>query len=339
MRVRSFYGFKFIPPVLVFWAGCAVEKGDLKPFAPLPESFDSRKNSGTEAKLKLGRMLYFDPRLSASGAVSCNTCHPLDRYGVDGEPVSTGHRGLKGNRNAPTVYNAAGHLAQFWDGRAPDVEEQAKGPILNPVEMAMPNEQAVVRVLKAIPEYGALFAEAFPGEKDPVTFDNVARAIGAFERKLRTPSRWDRYLEGQDAALSAAEKAGFQVFTRTGCASCHSGPLLGGNLYQKLGIVHPWPDDADMGVFMVSGKEADKMVFKVPSLRNVAETAPYFHNGKVATLPEAVRKMAFYQLGKVLTNDEVEAIILWLRTLTGELPSTYIRPPRLPGLDSARGSE
>lgn len=339
MRLRGFQRFKLLLLIPVFWAGCAVERGDLKSFAPLPESFDSRKNPSSEAKLRLGHMLYFDPRLSASGAISCNTCHPLDRYGMDGEPVSTGHRGLKGTRNAPTVYNAAGHLAQFWDGRAPDVEEQAKGPILNPVEMAMPNEAAVVRVVKAIPEYVALFSEAFPGQKDPVTFNNLACAIGAFERKLRTPSRWDRYLEGREAALSAAEKAGFRVFTRTGCASCHSGPLLGGNLYQKLGIVNPWPDDTDMGVFMVSGKEADKMVFKVPSLRNVAETAPYFHNGKVATLPEAVRKMAFHQLGKVLTNDEVEAIVLWLRTLTGELPADYVRPPRLPGLDSARGSE
>jgi len=308
--------------------GCAVERGELKPFAPLPKDFPSRRNPVTEPKVRLGHMLYFDPRLSADGTVSCNTCHPLDRYGADGKPVSIGHRGLKGTRNSPTVYNAAGHVAQFWDGRAPDVEEQSKGPVLNPVEMAMPSEAETVRVLKSIPEYPPMFAAAFPGESDPVTFDNMAKAIGAFERKLRTPARWDRYLEGDRNALTPEEKAGFQTFLKAGCASCHSGPLLGGNIFQKLGIVVPWPDDTDMGVFMVSGKEADKMVFKVPSLRNITETAPYFHNGKTATLSEAIRKMGIHQLGKALTDAEIQAIIVWLRTLTGELPADYLRPPR-----------
>ena len=309
-------------------AGCAVERGDLKPFAPLPRNFESRKNPSSEAKIRLGHALYFDTRLSADGTVSCNTCHPLDRFGADGKPVSTGHRGLKGTRNSPTVYNAAGHIAQFWDGRAPDVEEQSKGPVLNPVEMAMPGEAETVKVLKSIPEYPAMFALAFPGEKDPVTFDNMAKAIGAFERQLRTPSRWDRYLEGDRNALTPEEKAGFQVYLKAGCASCHSGPLLGGNIFQKLGTVAPWPDDTDMGVFMVSGKEADKMVFKVPSLRNITETAPYFHNGKTATLQEAIRKMGIHQLGKAFTDGEIESMIVWLRTLTGELPAAYLRPPR-----------
>jgi cytochrome c peroxidase len=311
-------------------AGCSVESGALKSFAPLPKSFASRKNPSSDDKVRLGRMLYYDPRLSKSQTVSCNTCHPLDRYGADGNPVSTGHRGLKGNRNSPTVYNAAGQIAQFWDGRAADVEEQSKGPVTNPVEMAMPNSIAVVAVLKSIPDYVGLFKEAFPGEADPVTFDNMAKAIGAFERGLITPSRWDKYLNGDDKAVTPEEKAGFDTFTKTGCGSCHAGPLAGGNIYQRLGISNPWPDDTDMGIFMISGKASDKMMFKVPSLRNVAETAPYFHNGKVATLEEAVRKMGHYQLGKELTADEVRGIVLWLRTLTGEIPKDYVKPPALP---------
>jgi cytochrome c peroxidase len=311
-------------------AGCSVESGGLKSFGPLPKNFASSKNPSTADKVRLGQMLYYDPRLSRSQTVSCNTCHPLDKYGADGQPVSTGHRGLKGNRNAPTVYNAAGHIAQFWDGRAPDVEEQAKGPVTNPVEMAMQDAASTVAVLKSIPDYAGIFREAFPGEPDPVTFDNMAKAIGAFERGLVTPSRWDKYLEGDSGALTPAEKAGFQTFSNAGCGSCHMGPLLGGNIFQKLGISNPWPDDTDMGVFMVTGKDADKMMFKVPSLRNVTETAPYFHNGKVATLEDAVRKMGHYQLARELTREEIGGIVAWLKCLTGEIPKEYVRQPALP---------
>lgn len=309
--------------------GCSVERGDTKSFSPLPRAFDSRKYPESEDKVTLGRMLYYDPRLSKDQTISCNSCHQLDHYGADERSVSIGFKGLKGNRNAPTVYNAAGHLAQFWDGRALDVEEQAKGPITNPVEMAMPEKDAVA-ALKSIPEYVERFSAAFPNDSDPVTFNNVGLAIGAFERGLVTPSRWDRYLQGDRNALSEAEKAGFQTFTKTGCASCHMGPLLGGNIFQKLGVSMPWPDDTDMGVYMISNKPADKMVFKVPSLRNVAQTGPYFHNGKVASLDEAVRKMGSYQLGKALTADEVRSIETWLRSLTGEIPQDYIRKPALP---------
>ena len=205
-------------------------------FKPLPDAVESQKNPITEAKVNLGRMLYYEPRLSKNQDISCNTCHDLAKYGVDGQPVSDGHKGQKGTRNAPTVYNAAGHFVQFWDGRAPDVEEQAKGPVMNPVEMAMSSDKAVVAVLKSMPEYVDAFKKAFPAEKDPVTFENTARAIGAFERRLMTPSRWDKFLKGDQAALSNAEKAGFNKFMEAGCQACHAGTYLGGEVYQKIGM-------------------------------------------------------------------------------------------------------
>src|SRR5512135_2152368 len=174
----------------------------LQMFAPLPVVMSSPENPVTDAKVRLGRILYYDPRLSANQKISCNTCHPLDAYGAESKPVSTGHKNQKGNRNAPTVYNAAGHFVQFWDGRAPTVEEQAKGPITNPVEMAMPSNSAAVQVSKSMPEYVALFETAFPKDTDPITYNNMALAIGAFERELVTPSRWDTFIQGDPSALT-----------------------------------------------------------------------------------------------------------------------------------------
>ncbi len=302
----------------------------LRMFRPLPTTMDSEKNPSTEPKVNLGRMLYYDTRLSKNQDVSCNTCHELDKYGVDHAAVSTGFKGQKGNRNSPTVYNAAAHLAQFWDGRAADVEEQAKGPLLNPVEMAMPSGEGAVAVLKSMPAYVQAFQEAFPGEKDPATFDNMAKAIGVFERHLMTPSRWDDFLKGNNAALSTAEKAGFLKFTEAGCQSCHMGALVGGGMYQKLGLVEPWSDSSDLGRFQVTKQESDKLVFKVPSLRNIEKTAPYFHDGSVATLEQAVKLMGKHQLGKQLQDDEIQSIMTWLKSLTGTIPSDYIKPPKLP---------
>jgi cytochrome c peroxidase len=203
-----------------------VDPVKLQLFQPLPEAIPSRTNQVTDEKAILGRMLYFEPRLSKGQDISCNSCHMLDQYGVDFQPTSEGHKGLQGDRNSPTVYNAAGHFVQFWDGRAADVEEQAKGPIMNPVEMAMPSEKRVIEVLKSMPEYVDAFKKAFPGEKDPVTYENVARAIGAFERKLVTPSRWDRFIRGDSRALTDEEKAGFNLFMETGCQACHAGASL-----------------------------------------------------------------------------------------------------------------
>jgi len=299
-------------------------------FTPLPADFATDTNPITPAQVELGRMLFFEKRLSANGRLSCNSCHDLAAYGVDHQPTSTGYRDQKGTRNSPTVYNAAGYFAQFWDGRAPTVEEQAKGPILNPVEMAMPSETAAVAALKSIPEYVARFGAAFPDSSDPLTFDNIAVAIAAFERKLVTPSRWDRFLAGDQNALSRQEQAGFHRFMHTGCASCHFGTFVGGRAYEKLGEAQPYPDSADLGRFQVTKDASDRMLFKVPSLRNVEQTAPYFHNGKVATLDEAVAKMGKYQLGVNLSPAERAQIIGWLKTLTGALPAQYIAEPRLP---------
>ncbi len=314
------------PPV----AGNAIDASKLQMFEPLPEVMPSKTNPITEEKVALGRMLYYETRLSRSQQIACNSCHSLSNYGVDGQPTSDGHKGQKGNRNSPTVYNAAGHFVQFWDGRAADVEEQAKGPVMNPVEMAMKSEKEAVSVLKSIPEYVDAFKKAFPEDKDPITYDNMAKAIGAFERKLVTPARWDKFLRGDQTALTAEEKAGFNAYTAAGCQTCHVGTYLGGNLFQKLGVAKPWPDTSDPGREKVTKSEADRMVFKVPSLRNIAKTGPYYHNGQVATLEEAVSKMAEYQLGKTLPPAEVKSITTYLNSLTGDLPVDYIKQPPLP---------
>lgn len=299
-------------------------------FAALPAAMESASNPITAAKVELGRKLYFDERLSKNHDVSCNTCHLLDNQGVDGLPTSTGHKGQIGGRNAPTVYNAAGHITQFWDGRSADVEDQAKGPPLNPIEMAMADENAVVTVLKSIPGYVSLFSIAFAEDQDPVTFDNMAKAIGAFERGLVTPSRFDAYLAGDDDALNATEQAGLTAFLDAGCGTCHAGQYIGGGMYQKLGMVKPWDKDADQGRFDVTGAETDRQVFKVPSLRNIAGTGPYFHTGSVATLEEAVRLMADHQLGIAVNDAQVRSIMDFLTALNGEIDAAYIARPELP---------
>ena len=302
----------------------------LKRFAPLPSVFESKTNPITEAKVQLGRMLYYEPRLSKSQQISCNSCHGLKTYGVDNQPTSPGHKKVRGDRNSPTVYNAGGHMAQFWDGRAADLEEQAKGPVMNPVEMAMPSADYVLKVLNSIPEYVQLFKKAFPGEANPVTYDNMGRAIGAFERRLATPSRWDKFLAGDKSALTDAEKDGFNKFVEVGCASCHNGAYVGGSTYAKLGMAKPYPDQKDLGRFKLTKKDADKMVFKVPSLRNIEKTGPYFHDGRVPTLSKAVNMMAEYELGKKLTPTDEKAILAFLSALTGPLPDKYIQEPKLP---------
>ena len=310
--------------------GVEVDSAKLGIFKALPPVMDSAANPISEEKVALGRMLYYDPRLSKGQDVSCNSCHELSKYGADGQPVSDGHKGQKGSRNAPTVYNAAGHFVQFWDGRAPTVEEQAKGPILNPVEMAMPDEKRALAVVNSMPEYVEAFQKAFPGEKHPATFDNLAKAIGAFERKLVTVSRWDKFLGGDQAALSDAEKAGLNMFLDAGCQNCHNGVYVGGSMFQKLGVAKPWDNAKDPGRFAVTKQEADRMVFKVPTLRNVEKTAPYFHDGSIVTLDEAVRQMADHQLARTLSKEEASSIITFLKALTGELPTEYIKEPPLP---------
>lgn len=308
-----------------------IPEARLRAFRPLPKTMESSDNPSTKAKVELGRMLYFENRISKGHDLSCNSCHMLDKFGVDNQPTSSGFKGQKGDRNSPTVYNAALHIAQFWDGRAKNVEEQAKGPVLNPVEMAMPNEAAVVAVLKSMPEYVNLFKQAFPGQREPMTYDNMAKAIGAFERLLVTPSRWDKYLSGDKSALTDAEKDGFMKFSNAGCVSCHNGTLVGGTSYQKLGVAKPWPHTKDAGRFSVTKVDHDKMVFKVPSLRNIEKTAPYMHDGATKSLEEAIALMGDYQLGGKVSKADAAAIATWLRSLTGELPpADLITKPKLP---------
>jgi cytochrome c peroxidase len=298
-------------------------------FGELPDVAANPDNPVTDAKVALGATLYFDPRLSKNHDISCNSCHDLARFGVDGEPTSPGHRGQRGGRNSPTVYNAAFHVAQFWDGRAADVEEQAKGPVLNPIEMAMPSEEAVLTVLNSIPGYPPLFRAAFPEEDDPVTYDNLGRAIGAFERTLVTPSRFDVFLDGENDALNADELEGLFAFIKAGCVTCHMGPTVGGTTFQKLGAVKPY-ETADAGRFDVTGDESDRHVFKVPSLRNIAETGPYFHDGSVGSLDQAIRLMGDHQLGRTLSDADVASIRAFLESLTGSAAPDAIQPPELP---------
>lgn len=291
---------------------------------------DTTKVELKQEQIDLGRMLFYETRMSKNQQISCNSCHLLDKYGVDLEPTSPGHKNQRGGRNSPTVYNAAGHFAQFWDGRAKDVEEQAKGPILNPIEMAMASSEKVIEVLESMPGYVAAFKKAFPDHKQPITYDNIATAIGAFERKLVTPSRFDKFLAGDKKALTADEQKGFQTFVAAGCITCHSGPVLGGRMYQKVGLVQPWPGVKDVGRFEVTKGEGDRYVFKVPSLRNIAKTAPYMHDGSVRELDKQVQLMARHQLAVELSPADVKSIVTFLHTLTGELPMDYIKKPELP---------
>lgn len=288
-------------------------------------------NPATKEKLELGKMLYFEPRLSKSQLISCNTCHNLSFGGDDYQETSIGHGWQRGPRNAPTVLNSVYNAAQFWDGRAADLKDQAKGPIQASVEMAATPEY-VVEVLKSIPEYKTLFAAAFPNEADPVTFDNMAKAIEVFEATLITPnSRFDKYLRGDASALNATEKKGLQAYMEKGCDSCHGGINLTSEGYYPFGVVEA-PDAAllagDKGRFALSEAENDEFAFKAPTLRNVEYTAPYFHSGKVWDLNEAVRIMSSSQLGIELTDDEAGAIVAFLKSTTGEMPK--IEYPILP---------
>jgi cytochrome c peroxidase len=298
-------------------------------FGSLPDVVANEASSLTPEKIALGKALYFDPRLSKNHDIACNSCHGLSTYGVDNEPTSPGHKGQRGGRNSPTVYNAALHLAQFWDGRAADVEAQAKGPVLNPIEMAMPSEEATVAVLASIPGYAPMFEAAFPDEEDAISYDNMANAIGAFERTLLTPSRFDAFLEGADESLGDEELAGLDWFINTGCVACHLGPAIGGGMYQKLGLFEPYATE-DAGRFEVTRNESDRSVFKVPSLRNIEKTGPYFHDGSIAELDEAIRIMAKHQLGRELDAAQVASIRAFLTSLTAELDADVVAAPMLP---------
>lgn len=295
--------------------------------AALLDSVNIPKTPQQEAKIELGKMLWFDPRLSLSGKVSCNTCHDLSTNGADTKPFSIGYAGRKGTVNSPTVFNAEKQIAQSWDGRAKTLAEQATGPITNPLEMAMTPELAE-GVIRSIPGYRPYFEKAF-GSKNP-TFSEIAEALAAFETTLTTPNApFERYLKGDKNALTQQQIDGLKLFRRSGCIRCHSGNLLGGTSFQKVGSVRPYvTDNSSKGRMDVSGKPWDEMMFKVPTLLNVERTAPYFHDGAVKTLPDAVKKMADIQLDMNLSEKQVEEIVAFLESLNGELPK--IEKPTLP---------
>ncbi|HRO15829.1 MAG TPA: cytochrome-c peroxidase, partial [Paracoccus sp. (in: a-proteobacteria)] len=281
-------------------------------------------NIMTKARIDLGAMLFFDPRMSRSGLFSCQSCHNVGLGGVDGLETSIGHGWQKGPRNAPTMLNAVFNVAQFWDGRAPDLAEQAKGPVQAGVEMNNTPEN-LVDTLKSMPGYVDAFDAAFPGEQDPITFDNFAHAVEAFETVLITPNaRFDQWLQGADGAMNEQEKRGLAAFVETGCASCHGGVNFGGQDYYPFGLVAA-PDEEvrpadDPGRFSVTNTAADEYVFRAAPLRNVALTAPYFHSGRVWDLHDAVRIMSDAQLGTELEPAQIDDIVAFLHTLTGDQP-------------------
>jgi cytochrome c peroxidase len=284
-------------------------------FGTIPPS----SSNDSAALVELGRHLYMSTELSVNRTQSCNSCHPVDRAGADGLATSPGALGAQGRRNSPSVFNAEHQLAQFWDGRSSTLEEQASGPIINPDEMAMPDAAAVAERLRHSDGIDRnLFAKAFPGEADPLTLEHAARAIAAFERTLRTSDRFERFQNGDATALTRDEKKGLRLFMDSGCASCHNGPLLGGNRFMKMGLTHPYDNVADKGRYEVTRHAADAYVFKVPSLRNVAQTAPYFHDGRAPGLSDAVERMAWHQLGRKFADHERQLLVAFLHTLTHE---------------------
>ena len=306
-------------------------------FQPLPDDAEMQKAQPfTQAQVKLGQQLWYEPRLSKGNTVSCNSCHNLATAGVDNLPTSPGHKGSFGARNSPTALNAALLGSQFWDGRAATVEEQAGGPLLNPVEMANTDQASVEKKIAAIPEYQALFKEAFPENGGAVSFGNITHAIAAFERTLLTPTKWDDYLKGNINALNETERQGVRSFINNGCIACHKGVVLGGDTFQKFGLVKSpyWQftgsKNQDEGRFEVTKAESDKFVFRVPGLCNVARTYPYFHDGSVWELGKAVSIMGEAQLGKQLPKEEVEKIVAFLNTLSGSVSESARTVPELP---------
>jgi len=303
-------------------------------FKTIPDApAEIKNNPAIPEKVKLGEMLYFEPRLSASHLISCNTCHNLGTGGVDLQETSVGHAWQKGPRNAPTVLNSVFNVAQFWDGRAKDLAEQAKGPVQATVEMNNTPEQ-VLNTLNSMPEYKELFSKSFPEDEEPVSFENTVKAIEIYEATLLTPdSRFDKFLKGDEKSLSPEERKGLRAFMDKGCAACHNGINVGGVGYFPFGLVQkPGADilpPEDKGRFMITKTPSDEYVFKVPTLRNIELTAPYFHSGKVWSLKQAVGIMGSAQLRVQLSDEDIDKITTFLKTLTGNQPEVEypILPP------------
>lgn len=270
----------------------------------------------TQALIDLGEKLYHENALSNTGDMSCNTCHNLATAGVDNKATSEGTNGIPGVRNSPTVFNAGFHFLQFWDGRAADLKEQAGGPILNPAEMAAPDSDFAVGQIEGLSNYAPLFTAAF-GDAH-VSFTRITEALAAFERTFITHDRFDDFQKGDLKALTKTEVEGLDLFMQKACTTCHTGPLLGGNMFQKSGLVKPYIHRKDEGRFEVTGDEADKFMFKVPSLRNVALTGPYFHDGGVSSLEETVIMMGDIQLMQEITPGEAAKITAFLKSMNGK---------------------
>ncbi len=302
-------------------------------FKPIPTKPPAIKGiKSTPARVELGTQLYFDPRLSESHYISCNSCHLIGLGGVDVQETSIGHRWQRGPRNAPTVFNAVYNTAQFWDGRAKDLKEQAGGPLVNPIEMGT-TQKHVVEQLLGIPGYVSEFHQAFPGQKQPITFENVRDVIALFEATLITPNApFDLYLKGDAKALDAKQKLGLALFIKKGCASCHNGINIGGGMYAPFGVIEKpgaeFLPPEDKGRFEVTKTVSDAYVFKVPTLRNIALTPPYFHSGRSWSLSQAVGVMGSSQLGIKLSDQDVSDITAFLHSLTGQQPQVVY--PTLP---------
>ncbi len=331
---------QYLASLLMIWgmAAAAADWQALPKSPPIPKD-----NPQTPEKIQLGKQLFFDPRLSLTGVISCNSCHNVMEGGDDDRRFASGVMGKEGGRNGPTVWNAAFHSVQFWDGRAKSLEEQAKGPMVNAVEMGMPNHQAVMERIAAIPDYRTTFAKVF-GSKDALTIQNAVKAIAAYERTLITPNTpYDRFVRGDKKALSTQAQAGMKLFGEIGCTSCHSGPNFDGPpLPEGQGFFQRFPTYKDneyvaryklmddKGKAAATGNEEDEHLFRVPTLRQVALTAPYFHNGSVDKLPEAVRIMARVQLNKKLDDAQVAQLVAFLESLSGGFPKQTM--PQLPAL-------
>ncbi len=314
---------------MIIWVGILVFSESVLANEPIEPIIPATEIN--PAQVELGKKLFFDPRLSKSGSISCNSCHNLSMGGTDNLKTSIGHNRQQGPINVPTVLNSSLNIFQFWDGRAADLKELAGDPVANPGEMALTHALAV-SVLASIPEYVSEFSKAF--DSGDIDIDQVTTAIAEFEKTLMTPnSRFDQWLAGSKQAISEQELAGYKLFKSSGCVACHNGKAVGGNSFQKMGVVEPYQTkNQAQGLVNLTGKESDRFRFKVPTLRNIELTYPYFHDGEAATLSEAVDIMGRLQLGKQFTVEEIAKIVAFLKTLTGDQPS-FLLPVLPPSTD------
>jgi cytochrome c peroxidase len=307
-------------------------------FGPLPQVMTSEQNPVTPEKVKLGKLLFFEPRISIDGTISCAKCHPISLYAADGLRKAVGNNCRPNPRNSPTIFNAAEQISAHWIGNRTNVEDQARQSVTGPPAFGMPSNEAVEKKLKESKEYRMMFKEAFPGDKNPVTVDNLAKAVGAYERTLVTPAPFDAYVKGDINALTGQQKRGLKAFIDGGCSTCHFSAYFGGRVYQKFGVWEPYwkytkSEPVDEGRYVVTKNDADKYVFKVPVLRNVEKTPPYFHDGSVDKLGDAVTIMAKIQTGKDLTKKQVDDISAFLGSLTGDIPDDAAKVPVLPAME------